>query len=164
MMVSTRGVRPVSPPPEPPDLWAVVAPLCAAASVGTLAAILASLREINPDLRFRWDLLSLGAGMAGAGSAWALARGLWRLGRSRLPAEASSRLARQVVLGFLGLAAVVFLCFAVAAGGLPDGRRREMIAGGLLALLVLGFVGWTLWRLACLFGSPDEAEDPGGRP
>jgi hypothetical protein len=156
-----------TPPPPTPDLWAVVAPASAAASVGTLAGILASLRQINPDLQFRWDMLSLGAGLAGAASAWALGRGLWRLGRHQLPPVVAARLGRQVVGGFIGLGVVVFLCFAVAAGGLPDQRRREMIAGAVLALLVLGAVGWTLLRLARLFGSPDEpadTTDAGRRP
>lgn len=155
---------PPRPPPAPeprpaPDLWAYVAPGCAAASVGTMAAILASLRQINPRLELRWDLLSLGAGLAGAGSAWALGRGLWRLGRQPLSARERVRLGRQVVAGLAGLGVVVFLCFAVAAGGVPGERRRDMIAGAILALVVLGMVGWTIWSLARFFGSPDPADD-----
>lgn len=160
----TLSVAAVTDPTRPaPDLWAFIAPACAAASVGTLAAILASLRQINPDLVLRWDLLSLGAGLAGAGSAWALGRGLWRLGRQQLAGDPARRLGRQVVGGLSGLGAVVLLCFAVAAGGLPDARRRDMIAGAILALLVLGLVGWTLWRLARIFGSPDDPA-PGDSP
>lgn len=149
----------MSAPRQIPDLWAVIAPACAAASVGGLAAILAAIRQINPELHLRWDLLSFGAGLVGAASAWALGRGLWRLGRNTVTGDEQIRLRRQVVGGLAGLGLIVLLCFAMAAGGLPDARRREMVAGALLALLVIAAVGWTIWRLAVLFGESEAGEE-----
>jgi hypothetical protein len=56
-----------------------------------------------------------------------------------------------------GLGLLVLISFAIAAGGLPDERRRDMIAGGIMAAGVIGAVGWTVWRLARLFGGSSEA-------
>ncbi len=95
----TPTPTPVSNARQAPDLWEVIAPGCAAASVGVLSGILGALRQINPDLRFQFDVLSL-----------------------------------------------------------PDSRRRDMLQGAALALGVLSAVGWMVWRLARLFGQPD---DPG---
>ncbi len=143
-----------------PDLWEIVAPLCAAASVGTLAAILVALRQIHPTLRLEFDLLSISAGLVTAVAGWALGRGLWRLGRGTPGAEETDRhrLRRRVVWGLAGLGALILIGFLVAAMGIPDSKRRDMVAGGALALLVLGGIGWILWKLARLFGPPDEPE------
>ena len=149
----------VSAPQKSPDLWAVVAPACAAASVGTLAAMLGAVRQINPELHFRWDLLSAGAGLFGAASAWAIGRGFWRLGRDELSGRDRRRLRWQALGGLAGLGLLVLIGFALAAGGLPDGRRRDMIAGGIMAAGVIGAVGWTLWRLARLFGGTGDNQE-----
>ncbi|MGE4180771.1 MAG: hypothetical protein AB7J34_13190 [Limisphaerales bacterium] len=143
-----------------PDLWVVVAPLCAAASVGTLAAILVAIRQIHPVLRIDFDLLSLAAGLVTAVVGWALGRGLWRLGRT-FPESAESerrKLRRRVVWGLAGLGLLIVVGFMVAAMGIPDSRRRDMLAGGALAVLVIGAIGWILWKLARLFGPVDEPE------
>ncbi len=146
--------------PSTPDLWAVVAPLCAAASVGTLAAILVALRQIHPVLRLEFDLLSLSAGLVTAAVGWALGRGLWRLGRTSpgVGVVEHRRLQRRVVLGLATLGLLIAVGFVVAAMGIPDSRRRDMMAGGTLAILVLSGVGWILWKLAGLFGRPDGPE------
>jgi len=146
-----------------PDLWAIIAPVCAAASVGTLAGILVAVRQINPVLRLEFDLLSWSAGLATGFAGWWLGRGLWRLGRSAEGGEEARRVLRGRVvwgLGFLGF--LIVLGFVVATVGIPDSRRRDMVAGGLLALVVLGCVGWIISRLARLFGQPDEPEEGGG--
>ncbi len=146
--------------PTTPDLWAVVAPLCAAMSVGTLASILVALRQIHPVLRLEFDLLSLSAGLVTAVVGWALGRGLWRLGRATAPDAVELRnLRRRVVLGLSVLGLLILAGFVLAATGIPDSRRRDMVAGGTLAVLVLSGVGWVLWLLAKLFGQPDEPED-----
>jgi len=49
--------------------------------------------------------------------------------------------------------------FIVAAMGIPESRRRDMVAGGTLAIVVVSGVGWILWKLAKLLGRPDEPED-----
>lgn len=149
----------VTTPPSSPDLWAWIAPLCAALSVGTVAAMLAAVRQINPELQVRWDLPSVGVGLVAAAAAWWIGRGFWRLGRDELTGAERRRIRRRVLGGLAGLGAVVLLDFAVAAGGLPDERRRDMVVGGFLAVAVIGVVGWTLWRLARLFdGGSTETE------
>ena len=146
--------------PSTPDLWAVVAPFCAATSVGTLAAILVALRQIHPVLRLEFDLLSLSAGLVTAAVGWALGRGLWRLGRASAASSLELRdLRRRVVLGLAVLGLLILVGFILAATGIPDSRRRDMVAGGTLAILVLSGVGWLVWMLAKLFGQPDEPED-----
>lgn len=142
--------------PSTPDLWEVLAPLSAAASVGTLATILVALRQIHPEVRFEYDLLSFAAGAVGALAAWWMGRGLWRLGRSGVEGEDRRRLRLRVVWGFVILGILIMAGFAIAASGIPDGRRRDMVAGGLIAMLVLTAVGWLVWRLARLFGRPDD--------
>ena len=145
------------PQPRPsPDLWAFVAPACAAASVGALAATLASVRQINPDLRLRWDLLGAGAGLAGAASAWVLSRAFWRLGRETVVGAAHRALRLRVFLGLAAIGALLSLTFGIAVAGLPESRRQDMVVGGVVAVAVLGGVGWTIHRLARIFGGPDD--------
>lgn len=149
--------------PSTPDLWAVVAPVCAGASVGTLATILVALRQIHPVLRLEFDFLSLSAGVVTAVVGWAIGRGLWRLGRASTPGEgeADRRLRGRVIWGLALLGVLILAGFVVAAMGIPGERRRDMVAGGVVAILVLSGVGWILWRLAKLFGRPDDPEGDG---
>lgn len=139
----------------PPDLWEVIAPACAALSVGTVAAILGAIRQINPDLQFRYDAISLLFGVLGAAAGWTLGRGLWRLGRSK---EGGGELRRKVVLGLAGLGALTVAGFGIAASGLPMSKRWDMIAGSLLAIVVLSVIAFVLMRLARIFGKPDDQE------
>ena len=144
-----------------PDLWAVIAPICAAASVGTLAAILVAVRQLHPVVRLKFDLLSLAAGLVAALVGWALGRGLWRLGRAQPQGALQSdqrQLRRRVVLGLGLLGLLIVAGFVVASMGIPESRRRDMVAGGILAILVLSVVGGILWGLARLFGRPDDPE------
>jgi len=144
-----------------PDLWAVIAPVCASASVGTLASILVAVRQIHPVVRLEFDMLSVSAGLVTAGVGWALGRGLWRLGRAQpegvLPSD-QRRLQRRVVLGLGTLGLLIVVGFVVASMGIPESRRRDMVAGGILAILVLSVVGGVLMGLARLFGRPDDPE------
>ena len=146
----------MSHPRSSPDLWAFVAPACAAVSVGALAATLASVRQINPDLRFRWDLLGAGAGLAGAASAWVLSRAFWRLGRETVVGTAQRALRMRVIGGLAAIAALLVSAFGIAVAGLPESQRQDMAVGGVLAVAVLGSVGWTIYRLARIFGGPDD--------
>lgn len=144
-----------------PDLWAVVAPVCASASVGTLAAILVAVRQLHPAVRLEFDLLSLAAGLVTAVVGWALGRGLWRLGRTPkagMEHAEQRRLRRRVVVGLSVLGLLIVAGFVVASMGIPESRRRDMVAGGVLALVVMSAVGGILWGLARLFGRPDDPE------
>jgi hypothetical protein len=152
--------------PSIPDLWAVVAPACAAASVGVLAGLLGAVRQINPELILRYDgwagLCAVTAGWAG----WRVARGLWRLSRWGRHTEDGSlamraRVRRQVMVGWMAMGGATLLGFGVAVLGLPDSRRSDMVWGGLFAVAVLGAVGWLVYRLARLFGDPDSPDTRG---
>jgi len=145
-----------------PDLWAVIAPACAAVAIGVLATILGALRAINPELQFRWDAGALLVGGIGATAGWFVGRAVARLADPSLPAAERVTLKRRVLWGFAGLGAATALGFALAAGGLPGQRRADMVVGSVCAVLVLGTVGWILRRLARLFGSPDDPDVPPG--
>ena len=142
---------------QSPDLWSVIAPACSALSIGVLAGALGSLREINPDLVFRVDFLGIMLGGAGAATGWFVARGLWRLSHG-LGDAADARLRQRVVMGLVSLGLAVLVGFGMATVNLPDSRRRDMIAGGLLAVLVIGVVGGLIHLLARVFGRPDEPD------
>lgn len=147
-------------PPTTPDLWSVVAPVCSALSLGVLGGALGALRRINPDLVFRVDFLAVAVGLASAGVGWQVARGLWRLAQGDGNAEAgTNRTRRGVWLGLGALAFAVLTGFALATRNLPDSRRRDMIAGGILALLVIGAVAGLIRMLAGIFGSPDGPDE-----
>lgn len=133
-------------------------------SLGLLAMALASLRAINPALELHFGFPSVLAGVLAAGAGWTVSRGFWRLGRGAAVGDAQehSRLRRRVVGGLALLGGVTVLGFITAAVGLPDSRRRDMILGAVLALIVLGTVGGVIWRLAKLFGRPDDPEGDAG--
>ncbi len=141
-----------------PDLWSVVAPLCSALSLGVLGGALGALRRINPELQFRVDFLALMVGAVAAAVGWRVARGFWQLSRGG-PEAPSARWRRQVVLGLAFLALAVLAGFALATRNLPDSHRRDMIAGGVLAILVIGVVAGLIRLLAGVFGRPDDPRE-----
>jgi hypothetical protein len=153
------GNPPRKVPVSSPDLWERVAPGSAATSVGAMAALLGSIRQINPVLIQEWDAITLGLGVAGGLAGWWLGRGLGRLGRGGHGAGAAAeRLRRRVVAGLALLGGALLAGFALAVFGLPASRRWDMVGGALLAVLVLSLGGLGLWRLSRVFGRPD---DPG---
>lgn len=141
-------------------MWAWVAPISVAFSLGALAMALTSLRGINPSLRVEFGPLSVVAGGLAGYAGWTVSRGFWRLGRGTVQGPERARVRRQVILGLVLMAGVIVLGFVMAAGGIPESRRSDMIWGGSFALAVLGTVGWVITRLAKIFGAPDEPEDP----
>lgn len=144
-----------SPPVPSPDLWEVVAPASAAASVGAMAAVLGSIRQLNPVLVQRLDFITVLLGIGGALAGWWLGRALARLGRGAAGADS---LRRRVVRGLALLGVALLAGFALAVVGLPASRRWDMIGGALMAVLVLSAGGWGLWRLSRIFGRPDDPE------
>lgn len=139
-------------------MWAWVAPISVALSLGGLAAALTSLRGINPSLRVDFGPLSVVAGLLAGYAGWTVSRGFWRLGRATVEGTERARVKRQVILGLILMAGVIVLGFVVAAGGIPESRRADMIWGGILAVAVLSTVGWVISRLARIFGAPDDPE------
>ncbi len=139
-------------------MWAWVAPISVAFSLGALAAALTSLRGINPSLRVDFGPVSILAGALAGYAGWTVSRGFWRLGRGTVEGAERARVRRQVVVGLLLMAGVTALGFAVAAGGIPESRRADMLWGTTLAVAVLGTVAWVISRLAKIFGAPDDPE------
>ncbi len=151
---SGGGPRPAGAPQ--PDLWAVVAPVCAAIALGSLAALLGSVRQVNPALVLHFGPVAWLSTAAGVAGGWWLARGVWRLARSSREGREDRGLRRQVTLGLWLMGAVLVAGFVLAVVRMPDTKRWDTFIGALLAVAVLGTIGWLLVKLRSVFGDPDD--------
>jgi len=129
-----------------------------AVSLGVMAALLFSVKQVTPDLRCE---LSAGSGIAflvGAALSWLFWRVVFKVDSKRTgPGKRRVWFAALSVL--LSLATVA--AFAFALKGVGNEKLREIIQGTLLAVFALAGVGFLLWRIARFLESDSKraAED-----
>jgi hypothetical protein len=111
--------------------------------VGGMAGFIASIRQVNPTIVFRFDWLTALALIVGCGMGWLF----WRV----IPGDDDQRKSGRSKWLPLGLW-VAALCGMMLAGfayGMKDisgEKQREMYIGTGMAFLVLAFVGFLFWR------------------
>lgn len=120
-------------------------------SLGVMAAGLASLKEVNPAIVFRFSAATVAAFLAGT-----ILTALFL----RLVLHASTRKRAALVVGAFILAVLGYFSFGIKNVS-PD-NRHDVGIGTAIAVIVLSFVAWVLWRVVHFFESdqPPEQDRP----
>ena len=126
--------------------------------MGSLGVTLGAVRQVNPALVLEFGWVSGICAAVAAFGGWWLARGLWRLSRAQRAGAADGELRRRVLVALWVLSAILVAGFVLAVVRMPDGKRWDTFVGTVLAVAVLGAIGWSLLKLRRLFGDPDDVE------
>ena len=114
-----------------------------AGCLGLTAAILASLKSVNPTLRFEFSLWTVLAFAAVAGGAWYVAERVFFRARAegRPPPV-------KLAAGFTLLLTVGTLVgFVLATRGVSTERQHDVAVGTVWAVLALSVVGLAFWKV-----------------
>ena len=134
-----------------------------ALSLGLMAALLFSVKQVTPDLRCE---LSAGSGIAflvGATFSWLFWRVVFKVDK---PGKRTGPGKRRVLFAALSvlLSLATVAAFVFALKGVGNEKLREIIQGTLLAVFALAGVGFLLWRIARFLESDSKRADDGARP
>jgi hypothetical protein len=124
---------------EPPETWVRVAQVSSALGLGTMTALIYSLRSVNPQVVLEGSVGSLVAFAGGAALAWMFWESLLRPAGSNT-GRVTLSLAMAITLLTLG-------GFAFAMKDLKSTRFYEVVQGTLLAFALLSVLGFVLWKL-----------------
>lgn len=106
-------------------------------SIAVLAGFLASIKQVNPAVQFRFSALSAVAFVLG---------GVLTAVFLRLVLRSNSR--RRALFVFGAAVACVIGYFLMGLKNAPQENRRDMTIGTVIAVAVLSFVAWLLWRVS----------------
>jgi hypothetical protein len=120
-------------------------------SLGVMAAFLASIQQITPELKLRFSFMTVVAFLL----ALVFSMLFWRIvfvPETSAVGEAGGPVAtRRRAVKFTVLSAI--LCFATLAAfgislkGIGNERIRDVIQGAAIAVIAVSFLGFVLWRL-----------------
>ena len=119
-------------------------------SIAVMAALLASLKQVNPDIELRFTIGTVIAFIAGGVLTALFLRGVMRADKKRR------------VLLVLGAAITsVLVYFLIGIDKTSRENRADVTIGTLLAVMVLSFVAFLLWRLSRFIesGEPKDGEE-----
>lgn len=109
-------------------------------SIAVMAGFLASIRQVNPVVQFRFSVFSVVAFFAG-GALTALFLHFVMVGNKRK---------RGLLVVAVAIACVLaYFLFGIKNVSLEN--RRDVTIGTAIALAVLSFVAWLLWRVGRFF-------------
>jgi len=114
-------------------------------SIGVLAAFLASLKQVNPTIVFKFTFLTV---LAFAGGAVLTALFL------RIVLHGSKK--RRAPLVFAAAIVSVILYFLFGIENTSRASRSDVVVGTVIALTVLSFLAFVIWRLGKYFESDGE--------
>src|SRR6185437_5519628 len=119
-------------------------------SIGLLAAFLASLKQVNPTIVFKFTFETV---LAFAGGAVLTALFL------RIVLHGNKK--RRAPLVFAAAIVSVILYFLFGIENASRANRSDMMIGTVCAVAVLSFVAWVIWRLGKYFESDGQRDrDP----
>ena len=114
-------------------------------SIGLLAAFLASLKQVNPTIIFKFTFETV---LAFAGGAVLSALFL------RIVLHGNKK--RRAPLVFAAAIVSVLLYFAFGIENTARVHRSDVMVGTAFAVAVLSFVAWVIWRLGRYLESDDQ--------
>lgn len=118
-------------------------------SIGVVAGFLASIKQVNPAVRFQFSFLSVIAFLAGGALTFLFLRSVL-----------NTKKRHRALLVAIAAVAAVLGYFAFGIKHVSSDNRRDVTIGTAIALVVLSFVGWLIWRVAKFF----ESDQPGDGP
>jgi FtsH-binding integral membrane protein len=114
-------------------------------SIAVMAGFLASLRQVNPALQFRFSFVSVVAFVAGGVLTALLLRFILNGHRQK----------RGLLVVAVAIASVLgYFLFGIKNAS--SDSRSDVIVGTAIAVAVLSFVGFLLWRVGRFFESDGE--------
>lgn len=124
-------------------------------SIGVLAGFLASIKQVNPAVHFQFSVLSVVAFLLGGALTFLFLRSV--LGKNTR---------HRALLVAIAAVAAVLGYFAFGIRHVSSDNRRDVTIGTAIALVVLSFVGWLIWRVAKFFESdqPNDRRESNSRP
>ena len=116
-------------------------------SIAVLAALLASLKQVNPSIVLHFSIATIIA-FVGGGVLTALFLRVVMHGNKR----------HRAILVVAAAIASVLVYFLFGIENTSQENRTDVTIGTAIAVAVLSFVAWVLWRLARFFNSekPDQ--------
>ena len=117
-----------------------------ALSIGIMTALLASIRQINPSVQFRFSALTvISFLLSGAATVWFF----------RTVLRHHSRRRRFALLA-IAAAGSVLVYLVVALKSVAPDRRGDVLFGTALAGGAVSFIAWLAWRIVRFL----ESEEP----
>lgn len=137
----------------------------AALGVGTMTAFIFSLKQIHPSIELSLGFGAILAGLVATAATWKFCGVLFQAefidASDGLAAQAASRkktVLRSILL-FLGISGLLTVAaFAYAMKDVSWENQRAVIEGTILAALVLGIVGFLIYKAVRFFEEQSEAE------
>jgi len=117
-------------------------------SIGVLAAFLASLKQVNPTIVFKFTFGTVAAFVIGAALT-----GLFL----RVVLHGSKK--RRAVMVFAAAIASVVLYFAFGIENTTRANRSDVLVGTVIAVTVLSFLAWVIWRLGRYLESDEQRNE-----
>ena len=114
-------------------------------SIGVLAAFLASLKQVNPTIVFKFTFETVAAFVGGT-----VLTALFL----RVVLHGSKKRRAALVLVAAVVSVVLYFCFGIE--NTSRANRSDVTIGTVLAVAVLSFVAWLIWRLGKYFESDDQ--------
>lgn len=111
-------------------------------SIGVLAASLASLKQVNPTIVFKFTLETVLAFVAGGVLTGLFIRLVLHAGKKRRP-----------VLVLAAAIVSVLLYFLFGIENTARANRSDVLVGTAFAVAVLSFLAYVIWRLGKFFES-----------
>jgi hypothetical protein len=116
-----------------------------ALSIAVMAGFLASLKQVNPTIQFRFSLLSVVAGIAG---------GVLTVLFLRVVLHGNKR--HRALLVVIAAIVSVLGYFLFGIKNASRENRLDVTIGTALALAALSFVGWLLWCVVRFLDRDDK--------
>ena len=114
--------------------------------IAVMAGFLASIRQINPSVHFEFSVATVLAFIAG---------GILTLLFLRFILAGNIRRRGLIVVGVA--IALVLGYFLMGISHVSPDSRRDVTIGTIIAVCVLSFVGWLLWRVSRFFERDQQA-------
>jgi Na+/proline symporter len=118
-------------------------------SIAVLAALLASLKQVNPSIVLRFSVATVVAFVGGA-----VLTPLFL----RVVMHGSKKRRALLVIAAAIVSVLTYFLFGIE--NTSQENRTDVTIGTAIAVTVLSFVAWVLWRLAQYFNS-DQPNDDG---
>lgn len=109
-------------------------------SIAVLAGFLASIKQVNPAVRFQFSALSVIALFVGGALTFVFLRSVLSPNKKR----------RALLVMIVAVAALLGY-FAFGIKNVSSENRRDVTIGTAIAVAVLAFLGWVLWRISKFF-------------
>jgi len=105
-------------------------------SIGVLAAFLTSLKQVNPTIVFHFNFATVAAFVGGAALTVLFLRVVLHGSKKR-----------RALLVFAAAIASVVLYFTFGIENTTRANRSDVLVGTVIAVTVLSFLAWVIWRL-----------------